>query len=78
MLTDVFPALAWPWSLRRGRDAEPPRDPAGAADDSAFVGPIAWQGLVLTGVTLLAFRVGLVWYGAEGSGPAARRRAAPL
>ena len=33
-----------------------------------FVWLIAWQGLLLAGVTLLAFFVGMRWYGAEGAG----------
>ena len=33
-----------------------------------FVGLIAWQGLLLAGVTLVTFSVGMQWYGAEGSG----------
>jgi Ca2+-transporting ATPase len=33
-----------------------------------FVGLIVWQGLLLAGVTLTAFFVGLRWYGTEGGG----------
>ena len=33
-----------------------------------FVGLIVWQGLLLAGVTLLAFGVGMRWHGTEGEG----------
>jgi Ca2+-transporting ATPase len=33
-----------------------------------FVGLIAWQGLLLAGVTLVTFFVGMQWYGAAGIG----------
>ena len=33
-----------------------------------FVGLIVWQGLLLAGVTLTAFFVGMRWYGTEGEG----------
>ena len=36
--------------------------------DRRFVGLIVWQGLLLSGVSLSAFLVGMQWYGAEGLG----------
>jgi Ca2+-transporting ATPase len=35
---------------------------------SHFVGLIVWQGLLLAGVTLTAFFVGMRWHGTEGEG----------
>ncbi|MDF1523022.1 MAG: HAD-IC family P-type ATPase [Trueperaceae bacterium] len=64
MITDVFPALALalepsdPDVMRR-----PPRDPAEPLLSRAYVVLIVWQGLLLGGVTLAAFAVGLGWYG---------------
>ena len=46
----------------------PPRDPRRPLVDRPFVWLITWQGFLLAGVTLLAFSVGMRWYGAEGSG----------
>jgi Ca2+-transporting ATPase len=69
LVTDVFPALALavepatPDVMRR-----PPRDPRAPLLGRALIGLVAWQGLVIAGVTLLAYRVGLSWYGAEGAG----------
>jgi Ca2+-transporting ATPase len=69
MVTDVFPALAL--ALEPSAPdvmTRPPRDPRASLMTPAFVGLIAWQGLLLAGVTLGAFFVGLEWYGAEGTG----------
>lgn len=69
MITDVFPAMALalepsnPEAMNR-----PPRDPREPLMTSRFVWLISWQGLLLSGVTLLAFLVGMRWYGAEGPG----------
>jgi Ca2+-transporting ATPase len=69
MITDVFPAMALalepssPDAMKR-----PPRDPDESLLSRRFVGLITWQGLLLTGVTLAAFRLGLGWYGEEGAG----------
>ncbi len=69
MITDVFPALALalepsaPDVMKR-----PPRDPREPLVTPRFVWLISWQGLLLSGVTLLAFLVGMRWYGAEGPG----------
>jgi P-type Ca2+ transporter type 2C len=69
IITDVFPALALalepsaPNMMKRK-----PRDPQEALLNLSFAGLIAWQGLLLAGVTLTAFAVGLSWYGSEGTG----------
>ena len=69
MITDVFPAFALalepsaPDMMKR-----PPRDPQESLLPPRFVGLIVWQGLLLTGVTLLAFGVGMRWHGTEGEG----------
>jgi P-type Ca2+ transporter type 2C len=46
---------------------QPPRDPRQPLMSTPFVGRIAWQGLLLAGVTLTAFFVGMRWYGKEGT-----------
>jgi Ca2+-transporting ATPase len=69
MITDIFPALALalepsaPGVMKR-----PPRDPNEPLVTPAFGGLIAWQGMLLAGVTLGAFYIGMQWYGTEGSG----------
>lgn len=69
MITDIFPALALalepsaPGVMRR-----PPRDPKEPLMTLRFGWLIAWQGVLLAGCTLVAFGVGLRWYGAEGDG----------
>ena len=69
MITDTFPAFALalepsaPDVMNR-----PPRDPQEPLLNQRFVGLIAWQGLLLSGVTLLAFGVGMHWHGTEGEG----------
>jgi Ca2+-transporting ATPase len=69
LLTDVFPALALaleaasPDVMKR-----PPRDPKESIMAPRFVVLIAWQGMLLAGVTLAAFVVGMRWHGAEGEG----------
>ena len=60
MITDVFPALALalepsdPDVMKR-----PPRDPGEPLMTPRFIWLIAWQGLLLSGFTLLAFFVGM-------------------
>ena len=44
------------------------RDPQEPLLTRSFVGLIAWQGVVLAGVTLLAFGIGMHWHGTEGEG----------
>jgi P-type Ca2+ transporter type 2C len=69
IITDVFPALALalepstPNMMKRK-----PRDPQERLLSRSFAGLIAWQGLLLAGVTLAAFAVGMSWYGDEGTG----------
>ena len=69
MITDVFPAMALaleasnPEAMTRA-----PRDPREPLVTRRFVGLIAWQGLLLSGMTLLAFWVGMRWYGVENDG----------
>jgi P-type Ca2+ transporter type 2C len=69
IITDVFPALALalepsaPNMMKRK-----PRDPRERLLSLPFAGLIAWQGLLLAGVTLAAFAVGMSWYGRAGMG----------
>jgi len=69
MITDIFPALALalepsaPDVMRRQ-----PRDPKEPLMTLRFGWLIAWQGVLLAACTLVAFRVGLGWYGAAGDG----------
>ncbi len=69
LITDIFPALALalepsaPDVMQRQ-----PRDPQESLLSLPFVGLIVWQGLLLAGVTLLAFGVGLQWHGNTGEG----------
>ncbi len=69
LITDIFPAFALalepsaPDAMKR-----PPRDPKESLLTLRFIGLIAWQGLLLAGVTLLAFGVGMSWYGTEAEG----------
>ena len=69
LITDIFPAFALalepssPGVMKRS-----PRDPQEPLITVSFVGLIAWQGLLLAGVTLLSFGIGLHWHGTEGEG----------
>jgi len=69
MITDIFPALALalepsaPNMMKRA-----PRDPKEALLNPHFVGLVAWQGGLLAATTLVAFMVGMRWYGTEGMG----------
>jgi len=69
LITDIFPAFALalepsaPDVMKRA-----PRDPQEPLLTLRFVGLIVWQGLLLAGVTLLAFFVGMHWHGTEGEG----------
>jgi Ca2+-transporting ATPase len=69
LITDIFPAFALALEpsasdvMKRS-----PRDPNESLLSPSFVGLIVWQGLLLAGVTLLAFAVGLHWYGDDGDG----------
>jgi len=69
MVTDLFPALAL--AMEPAADdvmQRPPRDPRVPLMTRSFAWLIAWQGLLLAACTLLAFRVGLRWYGETGTG----------
>jgi len=69
LITDIFPAFALalepsaPDVMKR-----PPRDPQESLLSPSFAGLIVWQGLLLAGVTLLAFAVGMHWHGDDGDG----------
>jgi len=69
LITDIFPAFALalepsaPNVMQR-----PPRDPQESLLTLPFIGLIVWQGLMLAGVTLFAFAVGMHWHGADGEG----------
>jgi Ca2+-transporting ATPase len=69
MITDVFPAMALalepssPDAMGR-----PPLDPREPLVSRRFAGLIAWQGGFLASLTLLAFWIGMRWYGVEGDG----------
>jgi Ca2+-transporting ATPase len=69
MVTDIFPALALALEPQ-GIDMmkRPPRDPKESLLTPRFIGLIAWQGVLIAGVTLLAFSIGLRWHGDEGAG----------
>ena len=69
MITDVFPAMALAVEPSAPDVMKaPPRDPRLPLITRGFVGLIVWQGLLLSGVTLLAFFVGMRWYGTGGEG----------
>ena len=69
LITDIFPAFALalepstPDVMKRS-----PRDPQEPLLTRGFIGLIAWQGLLIAGVTLFAFSIGMHWHGAEGTG----------
>ena len=69
IVTDIFPAMALALEPS-GADVmkRAPRDPNEPLITRRFVGLILWQGLLLAGVTLLAFYIGMRWYGTEGVG----------
>lgn len=66
LVTDVFPAFALalepsaPDMMKR-----PPRDPHQSLLPVRFIVQIAWQGLLIAMVTLVAFAVGMHWHGTE-------------
>ena len=69
IITDVFPALALALEPSAPNVMKhKPRDPRERLLNRAFAGLIIWQGLLLAGVTLAAFAVGMAWYGDEGVG----------
>jgi Ca2+-transporting ATPase len=69
MVTDVFPAMALALEPSVPDVMEqPPRDPQQPLVNAHFARLIGWQGLLLAGVTLTAFFVGMRWYGTEEDG----------
>jgi Ca2+-transporting ATPase len=67
LITDIFPAFALALEPSTpGVMKCSPRDPEEPLLTRSFVGLIVWQGLLLAGVTLLAFNIGLHWHGTEG------------
>ena len=69
MLTDIFPALALALEPSApGMMNKPPRDPAESLLTPRFLLLILWQGALLAGASLLAFFIGLRWYGDAGEG----------
>ena len=69
IVTDIFPAMALALEPS-GADVmkRAPRGPNEPLITRRFVVLIFWQGLLLAGVTLLAFYIGMRWYGTEGVG----------
>ena len=69
MIIDVFPAMALALEASNpDAMSRPPRDPREPLVTRRLVGLMAWQGMLLSSVTLLAFWIGMHWYGAEGDG----------
>jgi P-type Ca2+ transporter type 2C len=69
MITDIFPALALALEPSvPGMMSRPPHDPKAPLLPARLLVMIAWQGLLLAAVTLLAFFAGMRMYGAEGEG----------
>jgi Ca2+-transporting ATPase len=69
LVTDIFPALAL--ALEPSAPdvmKHPPRNPNEPLMTASFGWLIAWQGLLLSGCTLVAFALGMHWYGREGEG----------
>jgi Ca2+-transporting ATPase len=69
LVTDIFPALAL--ALEPSAPdvmKQPPRDPNEPLMTTRFGWLIVWQGLLLSGCTLVAFALGMRWYGSEGEG----------
>ncbi len=69
LITDIFPAFALalepsaPDVMNR-----PPRDPKESLLTPQFIRLIVWQGLLLSATTLIAYAIGMKWYGGEGEG----------
>ncbi len=69
LVTDIFPAMAL--ALEPSAPdvmTRPPRDPQQPLMTPAFAWLITWQGLLISACTLLAFDVGMRWYGSDGEG----------
>ena len=75
LIIDILPAFAFalePSALDVMK--RPPRDPQESLLTLSFVGLIVWQGLLVTGVTLLAFGIGMHWHGTRATACAQRPR----
>jgi len=69
MITDIFPALALALEPSApGMMNRPPHDPKESLLPPRFLALIAWQGLLLALVSLLAFALGMRMHGTEGPG----------
>ena len=69
LVTDVFPAMALALEpSAQNAMGHSPRDPRQPLVNRRFAVLIGWQGLLIAGVTLTAFFVGLRWYGNEAQG----------
>ena len=69
LITDIFPAFALALEPSApGVMKHPPSNPQEPVLTLRFVGLIVWQGLLLAGVTLLAFAIGMRWHGSDGEG----------
>jgi Ca2+-transporting ATPase len=69
MITDVLPAMALALEPSSpGVMTRPPRDPKQPLMTLGFIWLILWQGLLLAGVTLLVFFLGMRWYGTDAAG----------
>jgi P-type Ca2+ transporter type 2C len=69
VVTDVFPAMALALEPASADVMHvPPLDPRAPLMDVRFAGLIVWQGALLASVTLLAFWIGMGWYGTTGAG----------
>jgi Ca2+-transporting ATPase len=69
LITDVLPAFALALEPSApGTMREPPRPTTASIVDRPMVVRILWQGALLAAVTLLAFGLGLSWYGDDGVG----------
>ena len=69
LITDIFPAFAL--ALEPSAPdvmSRPPRDPQESLLTPRFIGLIVWQGVLLTGVTLFSFGIGMHWHGTDGEG----------
>ncbi len=69
LVTDIFPALAL--ALEPSAPdvmQQSPRDPDAPLLTPRFGWLIAWQGVLLSACTLVAFQVAMRWYGADGAG----------
>ncbi len=75
-ITDIFPAFALALEPSGpGMMKLPPRDPKEPLLAPRLIGVVVWQGMLLAGVTLFVFGMGMRWYGDQGEDI---RRAATL